>query len=151
VAVNAYHDYKAGAIIAEENYGGQMVESNVKNIDKNVRYESVHATRGKAVRAEPVAGLYEDGRIIHVGSAAKWAKAEDELAGFNPLLKQKSPNRLDWIVWLVLWLLGDSSTGVLDFYAQQAQNLPEDAQKRIRERLEKVRNLLEQSRKKGRQ
>ena len=93
-AVAAYHRHKADAIIAEVNNGGEMVELTIKNVDDSVNVKSVHATRGKAIRAEPIAAMYEQGRGHHVGN---FAALEDELCLWTP--GDKSPNRLDALVW----------------------------------------------------
>lgn len=93
-AVTAYHKHKADYIVAESNNGGEMVEMTIKTIDPSVRVKLVHASRGKATRAEPVASLYEHGRIHHVGA---YPALEDELCLWMP--GDASPNRLDADVW----------------------------------------------------
>jgi len=93
-AVDAYYHYAADAIIAESNQGGEMVQQTIKTVDPNVHVLLVHASRGKAVRAEPVAAHYEKGRAHHVGS---FPALEDELCLWVP--GDKSPNRLDALVW----------------------------------------------------
>lgn len=96
-AVKAYQDHKADRLLGEKNYGGDMVENTIRNVkDGNrVSYKDVVATRGKAVRAEPIAALYERGMIHHVGA---FPQLEDEMCNWvsgDP----KSPNRLDAMVW----------------------------------------------------
>jgi len=93
-AVAAYHRHKADRIVAEVNNGGEMVEEVIRSVDGNVAYRSVHASRGKQVRAEPVAALYEQGRIHHVGM---FAALEDEMCQWEP--GAASPNRMDALVW----------------------------------------------------
>jgi len=93
-AVTAYYKYQANLIVAESNQGGEMVELTIKQVDPNVPIKLVHASRGKAVRAEPIAALYEQGRGHHVGS---FPMLEDELCLWQP--GQTSPNRLDALVW----------------------------------------------------
>lgn len=93
-AVTAYHKNKADYIVAESNNGGEMVEMTIKTVDPSVRVKLVHASRGKATRAEPVAAMYEHGRIHHVGS---YPALEDELCLWIP--GDASPNRLDAAVW----------------------------------------------------
>ena len=66
-AVGAYHRWRGDRIVAEINNGGEMVESTVRSVDPTVPFVSVHATRGKAVRAEPVSALYEQRKVHHVG------------------------------------------------------------------------------------
>lgn len=95
-AIRAYHLYEANAIIAEVNNGGDLVKSAILNIDKTVRYRAVRATRGKYTRAEPVAQLYEQGKIHHVGI---FSNLEDQMCSWVP--GEKSPDRIDALVWLM--------------------------------------------------
>lgn len=96
LAVKLYHEYKADRIVAEVNNGGDLVEMVIRTIDRNVSYKDVRATRGKARRAEPIAALYEQGRIHHVGS---FPQLEDEMCEFDPVNYAKSPDRMDALVW----------------------------------------------------
>lgn len=89
-AVDAYHRHEANLIVAEKNQGGEMVELTIRQADKDVPIRLVHASRGKIVRAEPVAAKYEKGLIHHVGS---FPLLEDELCLYLP--GDPSPNRLD--------------------------------------------------------
>lgn len=116
-AVKAYRDHAADRIIGEVNNGGDMVEATIRAVDQNVSYRSVTASRGKAVRAEPIAALYEQGRVHHVGS---FARLEDEMTSFDPITTTKSPNRMDALVWALTELSADESTGLLDFMKAQA-------------------------------
>lgn len=120
VATSAYHELKADRIIGEGNNGGDMIESVIRAVDRNVSYRKVTATRGKDIRAEPVAALYEQGRIHHVGQLPK---LEDEMTEWDPADKSAmSPNRMDALVWAITDLmLADQSTGILDFYRRQAE------------------------------
>jgi len=93
-AVTAYHRLKADCIIGEGNNGGEMIEAVIKQVDPSVNYRMVHASRGKATRAEPIAAIHEKGHDHHVGT---FAKLEDELCLWQP--GDKSPNRLDAKVW----------------------------------------------------
>jgi phage terminase large subunit-like protein len=95
-AITAYHKYKANLIVAEDNNGGEMVEAVIKQIDPNVPIKRVHASRGKATRAEPVAAIAEQGRDHHVGN---FPKLEDELCLW--MVGDASPNRLDAKVWAI--------------------------------------------------
>lgn len=94
----------ADRIVGEVNNGGDLVETVLRTVDPNIPYSSVHASRGKAKRAEPVAALYEQGRVHHVGS---FAKLEDQMCDFNPLLgdDQPSPDRMDAMVWAITELM----------------------------------------------
>jgi phage terminase large subunit-like protein len=66
-AIDAYYRHSADRIVAESNNGGDMVENTIRMIDSNTSYSPVHASRGKFVRAEPIAALYEQGRVHHIG------------------------------------------------------------------------------------
>jgi len=101
-AVAAYHKWHADAIVGEINNGGDMVEHVIRTVEggANVRYISVRASRGKMTRAEPVAGLFEQGRGHHVGF---FADLEDQLCSYVP--GEKSPDRLDAQVWAYTELL----------------------------------------------
>ena len=103
-AINAYREYAADCIIAEVNNGGDMVEHTLRTIDANAPYKSVHASRGKRARAEPVAALYEQGRVRHVvgfdGAPSKeMDDLESEMCNFVPGNMDRSPDRVDALVW----------------------------------------------------
>jgi phage terminase large subunit-like protein len=97
-AVLAFHDHAADLIVAEKNYGGEMVQAVIHNVDPNVPVKLVTATKGKAVRAEPVLMLYQQGRIRHVGS---FFDLEEQLTSFTPAgyAREGSPDRGDAAVW----------------------------------------------------
>ncbi len=116
-AVKAYRDHKADRIIGEVNNGGDMVEMTIRNVDRNVSYKSVTASRGKAIRAEPISSLYEQGRVHHVGS---FAALEDEMCDFDPVTTVKSPNRMDALVWALTELSDQTGFGLFDFMKGQA-------------------------------
>ncbi|QPQ56211.1 DNA-packaging protein [Allosphingosinicella flava] len=98
IAVTAYYEFEGDRIVAEKNFGGAMVKSVIRTADAKVPYKEVTASRGKAVRAEPVSALYEQGRISHVGG---FAEMEDEMVLFTNggYMGEKSPNRTDALVW----------------------------------------------------
>jgi hypothetical protein len=93
-ACKTYHKLKADVMVAEKNYGGEMVEKVIRDTDPTVNVKLVSATRGKAVRAEPISALTERGEDHMVGS---FPELEDELCLW--LQGDKSPNRLDAKVW----------------------------------------------------
>lgn len=95
-AVQAYHDLQADRIIAEVNNGGDLVENVIRTVDPMVAYKAVHASRGKRVRAEPISGLYEQGKIHHVGT---FTDLEDQMCNFTPDGYDGSPDRVDSLVW----------------------------------------------------
>lgn len=101
-AVNAYTLWDADRIVAEANNGGDWIEMGLRQVKSSVAYKKLHASRGKQARAEPVAALYEQKRVHHVGI---FAEAEDELCTWEPNTGMASPNRLDAIVWAVTELM----------------------------------------------
>ena len=98
VVVNRYRKLRADCVVPEVNNGGDLVVSNIHNIDPSVRVKAVRATRGKIIRAEPIAGLYEQGRVHHVG---EFPELEDQMCSYDPSLGMKSPDRMDGLVWAV--------------------------------------------------
>jgi phage terminase large subunit-like protein len=99
-AVSGYNKLKADRIVGEKNNGGEMVRSTIHNVDPNIPFKPVWASRGKETRAEPVSTLYEQGRVHHVGS---FRELEDQLCEWVP--GAKSPDRLDALVWGVTELM----------------------------------------------
>lgn len=107
-AVIAYHDHKADRLVAEHNNGGQMVEHTIRTVDPNVAYRHVWASKGKHTRAEPVAALYEQGKVHHCG---EFTALEDQLCTWVP--GDDSPDRLDALVWaLTELMLGNQAPSV---------------------------------------
>ncbi|MFG1419063.1 terminase family protein [Xanthobacter sp. V0B-10] len=99
-AVALFHRFEADVVVAEVNQGGEMVRAVLAEVDAGVPVEAVRATRGKYLRAQPVAALYEQGRVRHAGT---FPALEDELCDFGPdgLSSGRSPDRLDALVWAV--------------------------------------------------
>ena len=99
-AIDLYYRVKADRIVAETNFGGQMVEATIRAIDLNVAYRAVTASRGKVARAEPVSALYEQRRVHHVGT---FPELEDQMCAFtSPFDRARagfSPGRVDALVW----------------------------------------------------
>ena len=95
-AINSYYDWEADVIVAEVNNGGDLVEKMLRNIDHNVSYRSVRATRGKILRAEPIAALYEQRRVHHVGV---YPQLEEQMCSYTGEANSGSPDRLDALVW----------------------------------------------------
>ena len=100
-AVAAYTSWQADRIVAEANNGGDLVETVLRMVDPNVPYRAVRASRGKVSRAEPVAALYEQGRVHHVGV---FERLEDQMSTYTPETSQ-SPDRLDALVWALTDLI----------------------------------------------
>lgn len=97
-AVACFDRYEADCIVGEVNNGGDMVASTVKVVRPTAPFKAVHASKGKWTRAEPIAALYEQGRISHVGT---FASLEDEMVNFGPngMAGEASPDRVDALVW----------------------------------------------------
>lgn len=114
-AVNAYHDWKADRIIGETNNGGDMIETVIRMVDRNVSYKAVHASRGKITRAEPISALYEQGRCHHVGF---FPVLEDQMADYDPNTSKYSPDRMDANVWGFIELMTEANVGdnILAYY-----------------------------------
>lgn len=112
-AIWTYYARQADRIIAERNYGGDMVSETIRNIDENVSYHDVSASRGKLVRAEPVLALFQQKKMHLVG---EFPELEEELCSYTASPGQKSPNRLDAMVWCGIELSGSGALGLLDLF-----------------------------------
>jgi phage terminase large subunit-like protein len=99
-AIALWRRLQADALVVEVNQGGDMVKAVIGEADNNVPQVSVRASKGKWLRAEPVAALYEQGRVKHAGT---FAALEDEMCdfGLDGLSSGRSPDRLDAMVWAV--------------------------------------------------
>jgi len=108
-AVAAYHYHKADRLVAEVNQGGDMVEAIVRQIAPNISFKAVRASRGKAIRAEPVLAFYETDRVKHLRETTHpLARLEDQMCAFAPSGFRgdtKSPDRVDALVWAITELL----------------------------------------------
>ena len=116
-AIAAYDQWQADRIVAEVNNGGDMVGETIHAVRVGVPYSSVHATRGKRVRAEPVSALYEQGRVHHLGV---FAELEQEQSIWTPD-SAWSPNRVDALVWglTFLGLVGAQGAAFLATYKDE--------------------------------
>jgi phage terminase large subunit-like protein len=106
--VAAFRRFQADRVVAEVNQGGEMVAAMLRSVDAVLPLTSVRATRGKFLRAEPVAALYEQGRVAHAG---RFMELEDQMCDFGPdgLSSGRSPDRLDALVWALTALLLDGT------------------------------------------
>lgn len=96
-SVKAFDVYEANRIVGEVNNGGDLVETVIRTIRPNIPYKKVSASRGKAIRAEPISTLYEQGRISHTKS---FPELEAEMVSWDPEdPTASSPNRVDALVW----------------------------------------------------
>lgn len=110
--VNAYHVQQADRVIAETNNGGDLVETVIRIEDKSIPYKKVTASRGKMIRAEPIAALYEQGRVHHVGS---FPDLEDQMCNYDPISATRSPDRMDALVWALTELMVETGRVGLAF------------------------------------
>jgi phage terminase large subunit-like protein len=104
LAVRAYREFKADRIVAERNFGGAMVQHVIRTVDRDVPYREVTASRGKVVRAEPIAALYEQGRVRHVDGLTD---LEDQMCAMTGegFMGDGSPDRVDALVWALTELM----------------------------------------------
>jgi phage terminase large subunit-like protein len=123
-AIALYRKHQADRVVAEDNNGGEMVEATMRMVEPNIPFKAVHASRGKVVRAEPVAALYEQGRVHHVGT---FPVLEDQMCNFTTDLDRigvgRSPDRVDALVWAFTELLVEpmAGEGIYQLYRQQAK------------------------------
>jgi len=104
---NLYHEIGADRVVAERNFGGDMVESTLRTADRNLPVDVISASRGKQQRAEPVAALYEQGKVRHAG---RFQELETQMTTWNPR-EDDSPDRIDALVWaLTELMLSDTAT-----------------------------------------
>jgi phage terminase large subunit-like protein len=99
-----FHKHKADRVIGEVNNGGDLVETNLRTVDRNISFRAVHASRGKLIRAEPIAALYEQGKVHHCGT---FPQLEDQMCEWVP--GEKSPDRMDALVWAITELSSRAS------------------------------------------
>jgi predicted phage terminase large subunit-like protein len=110
-SIMAYKKWRADRIVIEVNQGGDMAENTLRMVDPNVPVRTVHASRGKIIRAEPVSALYEQHRVSHVGC---FPELEDQLCSFEPG-STDSPDRLDAMVYAFTDLMVRNAAPVLLF------------------------------------
>ncbi len=103
-AAELYHGFCADRMVVETNQGGDLVAAIMREVDANIPIKSMRASRGKHVRAEPVAALYEQGRVSHVGV---FPELEDEMCAFDSIIaaRGRSPDRVDALVWALSELM----------------------------------------------
>jgi phage terminase large subunit-like protein len=120
-AINLYRMHRAERIVAETNNGGEMIELTLRTVWREVPFKPVSASKGKQARAEPVAALYEQGRVRHVGG---FPALEDQMCNWEPGSGAASPDRVDALVWALTELvLEPSNAGLIDFLEGRAQGI----------------------------
>jgi phage terminase large subunit-like protein len=112
-AIRLFKERDADRIVGEVNNGGDLIATTLRTVDPNIAFKAVTASRGKRTRAEPVSALYEQRRVRHVGG---FPLLEDQMCNWVPGGPERSPDRLDALVWAITELkLETQSTGALDF------------------------------------
>ena len=101
-----YRRFRADRVVAEVNNGGDLVETVLRSQELNLPFRQVRAMRGKIARAEPVAALYEQGKVHHVGC---FRELEEQMTSFTPQTGTGSPDRLDALVWAMTVLMEPAS------------------------------------------
>ena len=128
LAITAYRTHQADRIVAEVNNGGDMVGATLRMVNPNVAFTAVRASRGKMVRAEPVAALYQQGRIHHIGT---FPQLEDQMTNFTSDIDRAaagySPDRVDALVWAFSELLVKPMNGIMSCTAAGTQKPPRSA------------------------
>ena len=119
-AIAAFDEWSADRVIGEVNNGGELIEHTLRTVRPNIPYKAVHASRGKQIRAEPIAALFEQHKVHHVGCLAA---LEDQLTNWVPGVTQGSPDRLDALVWALTELMLGGGQPAFDprFMAEIAQ------------------------------
>ena len=115
MALAIFDSFNADKIVAEVNQGGDMVENTIRAVRQHTPYKAVRATRSKLIRAEPVAALYERGKIFHAG---EFTQLEDQMCSFSTGFDRKaqgySPDRVDALVWAMTDLFPDLAAGPVE-------------------------------------
>jgi PBSX family phage terminase large subunit len=111
-AVELYEKYNADCVVCEVNNGGDMVPQIIRNLDSSVNVKTVRATRGKVLRAEPIASLYSNDKVKHIQS---FPKLEQQMINYTGEKHQSSPDRLDALVW-GLTILSENKNANFDFF-----------------------------------
>jgi phage terminase large subunit-like protein len=120
-AIDEFKLFGADRVVAEKNQGGDMVKYTLNTIEPNLPIRLVHASRGKAARAEPVSALYEQGKVCHVKGLID---LEEQMVEWEPLSGMASPDRLDALVWAVTELkLGGSTRPTMSLGYKDAKSI----------------------------
>lgn len=110
---NVFREYRADNVIAEVNNGGDLVTTVIRNVDAFVPVAKVHASRGKMIRAEPISVLYSKGLVHHVG---EFHDLEEQMMSYTGMEQEKSPDRLDAMVWAMTELANGQPTAEIGHY-----------------------------------
>lgn len=129
--VALYRKYNANKVIAETNQGGDLIEATIRNFEKGISYKKVHAKNSKRLRAEPITLLYEQGVVHHVGKADEeqdpFYTLERQMFNYVGDPKQKSPDRLDALVYALTYLsTGDGWSDLGDEFEANGSTIIDD-------------------------
>ena len=125
-AIKAYHRHHCDRLIAEVNQGGDLVQTTLRMIDPAIPFKSVHASRGKVIRAEPISALYEQRRVHHVG---QFPMLEDQMAAFTSDFDRGragySPDHVDALVWALSELMVEpvAGWGLIEYTRLEAERV----------------------------
>jgi len=111
--VDLYHRYNVDYVVVEKNNGGDLLALVMKTVDPSIRIKEVHASKGKYARAEPIAALYEQNRVHHVGV---FEELEEQMCTWTIENKKESPDRMDALVWAIAFLNKRGSSNFDDFH-----------------------------------
>lgn len=106
--ISLYDKWEADCIVAETNYGGDMVRNTIQQARRNVPFKAVRASRSKLIRAEPVAEAYHAQKVFHTET---FKELEAQMCSYKPEVSKKSPDRLDALVWGVTEILKIGGNG----------------------------------------
>jgi predicted phage terminase large subunit-like protein len=119
-ALDEFDTRKADLIVAEVNNGGEMVVSTLRSVRSGANVKAISASRGKTLRAEPVAALYEQGRVHHVGKPEPFAALEDQMTTFP--VANEHDDRVDALVY-ALTELNSGGSGLSEYYKSETERL----------------------------
>lgn len=108
--IELYERFNADRVVGEANNGGDLIETVLRDVDATLSYKSVHASRGKARRAEPIVALYEQKKVHHVGV---FPTLEQQMTTWREDLGMASPDRMDALVWALTELMHTSRTAYI--------------------------------------
>lgn len=119
-AIAAYHEFKADRIVVERNFGGEMVQHTIATVDPTIPVREVSASRGKVIRAEPIAAIYARKEAHHVG---RFPDLERQMCEWTPV-SGYSPDRMDALVWALTDVMEGSSAAVFLQSLAEKQKAP---------------------------
>lgn len=136
IIAQAYYNWHADRVVGEVNNGGDLIEALIRVEDRNISFKAVRASKGKFVRAEPVAALYEQNRVIHAGV---FKTLEEQMCQFTSDIDRDaygSPDRVDALVWGLTELIVENQlTGLLDHYRKEFEAQQAERERKVLEQI----------------